>query len=534
MSTDTPPQPSAAERWFVGAGVASLALLAIGLRLIPIVCVPSMVWADEIFQTSEQAHRLVYGSGLVPWEFQLGMRSWLLPGVIAGLMELSRIAGDGPDYYIPLIASSFAALAAAPVVCCFFWGRRLFGPSGGLIAGAVVAVAPELVYFGARTLCEIVAGHLLVAALYVLEPGSRVTSRRRLFGGGALLGLVFVLRIQLAPALAVVALWTNWRAVRERSPAVFAGAAAVLTSAGILDTLTLGYPLASVWRYFIYNVYYGASSTFGVESWHFYLRGELGVWGGAAAALLLLAVLGARRMPLPFVAAVTILAVHSSISHKEYRFIYPAVLLLMVLAGIGLAQAASWGQDWLRDRGNRGSIATLGPIAVAMGWWSLVSFEVWTGATLSAHRYRGHDNLAAVSFIAHGPAACGLGLYGLDGEDWGNYGGYTYFHHPVPMYWPKDETALAAFAAGFDTLVYTKAPPEGLGFARQRCFGQVCVAHRRGSCQSIPLMPMPVPKPLIDVAANTTLSESPNDSAGLARDQHHQQQPLTGRPIETE
>ena len=161
MSTDTPPHPSAAERWFVGAGLASLVLLAIGLRLIPILFVPSMVWADEIFQTSEQAHRLVYGSGLVPWEFQLGMRSWLLPGVIAVLMELSRIAGDGPDYYIALIAGSFAALATAPVVCSFLWGRRLFGPLGGWIAGAVVALAPEAVYFGARTLCETVAAHLL-------------------------------------------------------------------------------------------------------------------------------------------------------------------------------------------------------------------------------------------------------------------------------------------------------------------------------------------------------------------------------------
>jgi len=94
-----------------------------------------------------------------------------LPGVIAALMELSRIVGDGPDYYIPLIASSFAALAAAP--------------------------------------------------------------------------------------------------------------------------------------------------TFGVEPWHFYLLGELGVWGGGAATLVLLAGLGARRMPLPLAAAVTIIAVHSAIAQQR-------------------------------------------------------------------------------------------------------------------------------------------------------------------------------------------------------------------------
>ena len=130
--------------WPAQAGLAFLVLVAIALRLIPIVFVPSMVWGDEIFQGSEQAHRLVFGGGLVPWEFQLGMRSWLLPGAIGGLMELSRLAGDGPDYYLPMIAIAFAALAAIPVVCCFLWGRRLFGPPGGWIAATAVVVAPEL------------------------------------------------------------------------------------------------------------------------------------------------------------------------------------------------------------------------------------------------------------------------------------------------------------------------------------------------------------------------------------------------------
>jgi hypothetical protein len=83
LSTDVGTRPSSVvcmnERRIAPAGLAVLMALAVVLRLVPTVFEPSMVWADEIFQTSEQAHRLVYGSGLVPWEFQLGMRSWLLP-----------------------------------------------------------------------------------------------------------------------------------------------------------------------------------------------------------------------------------------------------------------------------------------------------------------------------------------------------------------------------------------------------------------------------------------------------------------------
>jgi hypothetical protein len=349
------------------------------------------------------------------------------------------------------------------------------------------------VYFGGRTLSEIVAAHLLIIALYILEPGYRVTSRQRLFSGGALLGLVFVLRIQLGPALAVVALRTSWRAVRERALPLLAGATSVLAATGILDTVTLGYPLASVWRNLVYNVYYDASSTFGVEEWPYYLLGELGVWGGGAAALVLLAGLGARRMPLPLAAAITILAVHSAIAHKEYRFIYPAVLFVMTLTGIGLAQLAAWGRDWLRERGVAGRTPIAGPVAVVLSWWCLVSFHVWTGAALTAHRYRDHDNLRAVSFVAHGPGVCGLGLYGLDGNDWVNYGGYTYLHRSVPMYWPKDEAAFHSLEAGFDTLIYVKAPPDGLRFTPQRCFGQVCVARRSGGCAPLPMLAMPFP-----------------------------------------
>jgi hypothetical protein len=370
-------------------------------------------------------------------------------------------------------------------------------------------VAPELVYFGARTLSEVIAGHVLIIALFVLEPGYRVTSHRRLLVGGALLGLVCVTRIQLAPAVAIVVLWTNWRADRVGVLAMLGGAAATFVAAGILDAVTLGYPFASLWRYVVYNLYYGVSSTFGVEPWSYYVLGELGVWGGACATLLLLAALGASRMPLLLVAAVSILATHSTIAHKEYRFIYPTVVLLTVLAGIGLAQIAGWARDWVVARGKARAIAGLAASVSALGWWCVASYQVWNGPTLINHRQRMHDSLVAATFVAQTPATCGIGLYGLRGEDWGVYGGYTYFHRPVPMYWPKDETALIAAAGGFDTLLYTQPPPPALGFNTLRCIGEVCVAQRPGGCRAIPMTPTPIPDALVETAAKrTTLSEA--------------------------
>jgi hypothetical protein len=480
--------------------LAGLAVLAIILRLVPVIFVPSQAWPDEIFQATEQAHRLVYGTGLVPWEFQLGIRSWLLPGIIAGLMEAARLAGDGPDYYLPVIAGAFALLATVPVICCFLWAARLFGATGGLVAAAVVATAPELAYFGARTLSEVVAAHLLIGAIYALDPRTAAASRRRCFAGGVLLGLVCVLRVQLAPALILVALWTSWRRPRERLCAMLAGALVIVCAAGLLDTLTLGYPLASIWRYVLYNSVYGASATFGVEPWYYYFVGEFEVWGCAFGPLLFLILLGARRLPMLLATAVIIIAMHSGIPHKEYRFIYPAIVCLMVLAGVGLAEIVAATERWLSEVTGNGRIAPWACAGLAVSSWCLISSAVWTGPTLTALRDRRHDYLLAVSFVAHGPAPCGVALYGLDGIDWQASGGYTYFHRPAPLYWPKDQRALTSAAPAFDALISVGPVPDGLDFTVLRCFGRVCVARRTGACRPMPPMPMPFPASLAGLA----------------------------------
>jgi phosphatidylinositol glycan class B len=494
------PAAAAYRRPLVAAGLLAIILLAVGLRLVPIIFVPSVNWGDEIFQAIEPAHRLVYGYGLVPWEFQLGMRSWLLPGIVAALIELVRPIGDGPAYYQTVIAAAFALLASAPVLCCFLWCRRWHGLAAAFVGAAAVAIAPELVYFGARTLTEVVAAHLLVIACYLIEPGYTVSSRRRLFAAGVLFGLVCLLRVHLAPAVAVVVIWSAWDAWRARFPAILAGGLAVLVFGAIFDWLTLGYPLASLWRNVLFNVLYGVSADFGIEPWNYYLIGEFGLWAGGIVFLLLLAALGARRAPALLITAVIVVVVHSGIAHKEYRFIYPAVLLLTTLAGLGLAQLVDWGTEWLAGRGIERRAATIGCAAVLFGYWGIVAFGVWTGQGFVQLRDRAHDNLMAASFAAQIPGLCGIGLYGEHGRDWVWYGGYSHLHRQVPMYWPADEAELAATAPAFDTLLYTAAPPPGLGFTTTQCFGHSCVARRSGGCAPQPMAAMPFPEPIAGLA----------------------------------
>jgi GPI mannosyltransferase 3 len=485
-------------RLLTAGGLLCLVVAAVGLRLVPVIFVPSIIWGDEVYQTVEQAHRLVYGYGLIPWEFQVGLRSWLMPGLIAGMMEIARAIGDGPQYYLPTIAVGLGLLASAPVVCVFLWCRRASGLASAFVAAAAVAVAPELVYFGARSLNEVVAAHLLVIAFYLIEPGYPVRSRRRLFGAGALLAITWLLRIQLAPAIAVIALWPAPGAWRSRVMALIAGGAVALAFGAVFDWLTLGSPLASVWRNVYYNLYLGVSAGFGIEPWYYYLLGEFGVWAGAVPIVLILVALGARRMPALFVGAVILVVAHSAIAHKEYRFVYPAVVMAMVLAAVGLTQLIAWVQDWLHRCGMRPGIATASAMVVLFGGWCAIAFGVWSGGVIGELRNRVHAQLAAMAFVHNLPAPCGIGLYGQNA--WVRYGGYTYLHLPVPMFWPGNDAELEATAGAFNTLLSDHTPSPQLGFERRRCFGKICITQRAGGCVVRPMPPMWFPEELRDIA----------------------------------
>jgi GPI mannosyltransferase 3 len=477
-------------------GLIVLVIVAVGLRLVPIIVEPSLNWGDEIFQTLEPAHRLVYGYGLVTWEFQLGMRSWLLPGFVAAIMEAARLIGHGPDIYLPAIAVVFALLASAPVICCFLWARRWYGFPAAFAGAALVAIAPELVYFGARALSETVAAHLLVIGFFLLQKGERRSSRRHLFAAGALLGVACLLRIHMGPAVLALALWASPASWRSRLPALIAGGLVAGTFGAALDWVSLGYPLASLWRNILFNIINGVSADFGTEPWNYYLLGELGLWGTGGLFMLIAAVLGARRLPALMAAALVIVAVHSGFAHKEYRFIYPAVVLITVLAGLGLAQLTQWAVEWLARQGSGSRLTATLCAALLFTYSGSLMFKAWASETMVELRSRAHDGLLAAAYVRHMPSLCGLGLYGAEGRDWVIYGGYTYLHRPVRMYWPADERELTSTAPGFDTLIYTAVPPAELGFTPIACFSKTCVARRSGACAAQSMTTMPFPEPL--------------------------------------
>ncbi len=457
----------------VGAGAA--------IRLAVYLLLPNVVWLDEIYQVMEPAHRLVFGTGVMPWEWQVGIRSWLFPGIVAALMWLGRWLGPDPRLINLPVGLFMVAAACIPVGCGYFWGERWFGRPGGLVVGAVLALWVDLVYLAPHTFNEVIAGDVLAGAVYLALVDGERAGAMRLRAAGCLAGAAVALRFQLAPVVVVLA-WAGCGGSTDRWRRYLAGAALPLLLLGVLDWLTLGKPFQSVWLNFYLNAVRQISDDYGRRPWYFYPGLLAAIWGAAFPPIIALVAIGARRAPGLLAVVGAILLTHSLVAHKEYRFIYPALPLLLTLAGLGTAELV---------RGLATPRALPAGTAIAIALWAAVSLTIGHSAMFSVPWSRFRGAISAFHAAATAPGLCGCAFYrkGVHASL-----GASALPPQIPLY-ETDPARLAREAAGFNLLV-TKAgaPVPDKRFRRLACFGgdfdpqgrsqlSFCLWRRAGGCQ---------------------------------------------------
>src|SRR5690349_15646977 len=89
--------------------LAALLSLAAAIRL-PLAFWPNVIHPDEIFQYLEPAWRILGHDGIVSWEWHYGMRSWLLPSLMAlpaGLGDWVAPGGAGA-FVLPRLVAALA------------------------------------------------------------------------------------------------------------------------------------------------------------------------------------------------------------------------------------------------------------------------------------------------------------------------------------------------------------------------------------------------------------------------------------------
>jgi GPI mannosyltransferase 3 len=457
-----------AERVALGAVVLAAVLFRVALG----VGDHGMVWPDEIYQSLEPAHELVYGEGLLPWEYRDGARTWVLPGLLAALLGALRlVGGDEPGTYVAAAQLAFVTVAAATVLATYGLARALGASPAASVAGAAAfALAPLTIYFGHRALSENLSALAVAAGLALVVAGDR----RLLRAGAAVLAFAVLLRLQnaifCAGVLAVLAARREWREAAQAA-AVFAAGVLVM---GLLDVATWGRFLGSARTYVRENVVEGRASDFGVEPVTYYAEH---LWTSMPELVLVLVPLaligGARRPGLLFLAGAYLVA-HALVDHKELRFVLPAIAPLCALAAVGL--------DALAPRARAAGVGAV--VALAAGGALHAHELTWgdVGSRNGPHDVTAWSHFADVNRLLMRAGErgdlCGLKLEQQD-RVWS--GGYTYLHRRVP-YYARD----AAVAPGRFNYVLAPIGPVAAGqrvVAYDGAFQLVKVAER---CRSDP------------------------------------------------
>jgi GPI mannosyltransferase 3 len=446
--------------------------IALFLRVAVFLSFPSVYWADEIFQTQEAAHRLAYGIGVIPWEFRLGVRSWVLPTVIAGLMKSTAWLGSGSSGYIFGIAFSLSLLSLTVVWFAFSWCRQYFGMQYALLAAFTTTVWYELIHFGARSLNEVVAGNLFLPAIYLgsLKPDQKPESKWRLLLIGMLLGLTVCLRMQFGPAVLVAGLWILSRDWKVRFLPVSFGIFVAVMTFGIVDAVTWSYPFYSYYAYFRENITHHRAAGFGVLPWYYFFS-ALFVHTGP---LPIFALLGVRRSPILGWICLAVLFPHLLIGHKEFRFIYPVLPLLLTLAAIGQTDVLQFLERKTKwHLSPQARLLTAASFVLACSLALASQFPRWDKA---------RGGIRAFSRLSLDQQACGVAVVKLP---WWDTGGYTYLHRPIPIFLFSNTRDADSVAQTFNRLVApesTVVPAQG--YSLFSCRDGVCVYGREGSCQA--------------------------------------------------
>jgi hypothetical protein len=431
---------------------------------------PNIFYPDEIFQTLEPAHRLVYGYGVISWEWRLGIRSWVFPTFLAGVMRATAWMGSASAGYLLGTAIVLSLISLVTVWFGYAWAKRASGSPAALIAALACSFCFGLVYFAPKALNEVIAAHVLLPGLYLGVYGERLGERKRLFLAGLLCALAACLRIQLLPALVFAMVYFCYPRWRERAPAVAAGAAVPVLVFGAVDWITWSYPWQSFIRYFAANVVQGPGKLFPVQPWYWYLL-VLVVLLGPAVLLLFH---GARRSPFLAIFCAIVILSHSLIPHKEIRFIYPILAPAITLAAMGIV-------DLLREIKHGLKFLDHPRWVVAVG----VAFLFVSSALLAAQCtdwYRTRWGDGAFDRLSREPGVCGLGIYRAM---WWESGGYTHFHRDVPIIPLENATQLAKDAPFINALIAPAASPDlPAGFVQSQCWQGVCLYERLGTCTS--------------------------------------------------
>lgn len=451
--------------------LSGILIAAFAVRLVYTLRANNIHHADELFQYLEQAHRLVFGYGIVPWEFRYGFRSWLLPGFIGAILFVSDVLGfHEPDQYTKIVRGTFCLFSLIPVGSGFFLAHRLQGRLAAYLAAVLLAFWYEMVYFAPRPFTECMATNFLMLALtcFCLRQ-NRFTA----FTIGLAAGLALAFRLQFAPVSLGLVGYYVWRERRIQVGVCLGSFATVILLAGLLDDRSWGTFFASYRTTLRVHLGFGLSEQY-VSPWNLYPNRLFAASAGMLLIVFAGTLLRAARKPYFYLYGIVVLIVvtHSLQAHKEYRYIFPVIPLLLIIFGIQLSIL-------LRSSPRTGCLVVAYTALLSIsGMFGLLPYERWDNRPVPLFTPNPHLELyQALSADGSVRSVCDL-------THWIQSGGYFFLHKNVPLVFPGEDVANPACVSASHAIAFEwqfTSTLHAAGFRPAATFGWLVLWKRNNS-----------------------------------------------------
>ena len=344
------PQPADGAPW---KHLPLVLALAFAVRAAVALSGDFMLHPDEVMQYLEPAHRLVFGAGITFCEYFYGARSWLVPGLVAGVLALFDTVGLGqPRWYVGGVELTFCAISLAIPAGMYFFARHHFSEAAARAALLAGAFWYELAGFAHKPMTEFVATAALVPLLALCVRPAGLHER----SVWPTVGLAGAVRLQYAP-LALVLLGVVFLRSQGKMRLALAAAGLVL-AVGVFDAVTWdGVLFHSYVTNVRFNLALGAMRAGESPPWQ-YLEWLAIAGAGLGVPCVVAALLRPGRYAFLLALIALVLAIHSLQEHKEYRFVFVVVPLWLLIGADLVARAAEFGHRAHRlgspERGEQG------------------------------------------------------------------------------------------------------------------------------------------------------------------------------------
>jgi phosphatidylinositol glycan class B len=331
--------------------------LLVAYRIINALIVQTSFDPDEYWQSLEVAHNKIYGYGYLTWEWKVGLRSFLHPGIFALLYKLLQILSLDSARAMIVAPKILQGIFAA--ICDYFTYKLAFKTFSASVAQwtLILQLTNWFNYYClVRTYSNSLETTLTIAALYYWPlSSSRKDKNESLFVALIIAALACIIRPTNGVLWAFIGV-TYFLKVELKKKLQFAlfyllpiGAFAIGFSL-LVDYLFYGRWIFVIWNFIQFNVIADAGSFYGTHPWYWYIVAAVPT---LAHAYLPLVIGGAAYSPKKFLLAAAgwYIFVFSFISHKEFRFLLPILPVMLIYAGYFM--------DMLNTRRPKGSRSLL-------------------------------------------------------------------------------------------------------------------------------------------------------------------------------